>query len=158
MAGDKIFTAFWSPGQQNHFALSGIMNLDGDGRNQVNAVVGLIRDYGGVVDCYIDEQGHRQGQVNGNTQFIVIGDPPDKSSAEMQKNNADILRDKDRYALRVMTLAEFKQKMNYQKSTSVEHFGGGASTGDVNRAAAAAKAKGAAKAATKADDKADDPK
>ena len=42
MAGDKVFTPLWSPGQQNHFALTGIMNLDGDGRNQLSVVRGLI--------------------------------------------------------------------------------------------------------------------
>lgn len=76
-ANDKIFTAFWSPGQQNHFAVTGILNLDGDGHNQVNTAVGLIKNYGGVVDCWLDEQGHRQGQINpGTTQYVVQGDVP----------------------------------------------------------------------------------
>ena len=70
-SGDKVFTAFWSPGQQIHFALSGIMNLDGDGRNQVNEAIGLVKSYGGVVDCWLDEQGHRQGQITASTQYIV---------------------------------------------------------------------------------------
>jgi hypothetical protein len=157
MVGDKVFTPFWSPGQQNHFALAGIMNLDGDHRNQVNAVVALIRDFGGVVDCWLDDQGHRQGQITTATQYLVQGDPPDKGSAEMVKNNGEILRDADRYQLHKWSLADFKQKMNYQKSSSVERFGTGATTSDVGRAASAAKATkaGKAAAASKTEDNAD---
>ena len=69
MAGDKVFTPLWSPGQQNHFALTGIMNLDGDGRNQLNVVRGLINQNGGEVDCWLDEQGHKQGQHHGRHPF-----------------------------------------------------------------------------------------
>ena len=67
MAGDKVFTPLWSPGQQNHFALTGIMNLDGDGRNQLSVVRGLINENGGAVDCWLDEQGHKQGQITADT-------------------------------------------------------------------------------------------
>ena len=97
MAGDKVFTPLWSPGQQNHFALTGIMNLDGDGRNQLSVVRGLINESGGVVDCWLDDQGHKQGQITANTRFIVVGDAPDKSSPEFMKNHGEILRDAERY-------------------------------------------------------------
>jgi len=147
MAGDKVFTPLWSPGQQNHFALAGIMNLDGDGRNQIGVVRGMINNSGGVVDCELDENGKKQGQITVNTRFIVIGDAPDNKSGDTIKNNGEILRDADRYHVQVMKLAEFKQQMGYQKSSSVEHFNGvGASTSEVNRAAGALKAAKPAKA------------
>ncbi len=140
MAGDKVFTPLWSPGQQNHFALAGIMNLDGDSRNQLSVVRGLINQNGGAVDCELDEQGHKQGQITADTRFIVVGDAPDKSSPEFMKNNGEILRDAERYHLQVLKLADFKQQMGYQKSSSVEHFGSsGTSPGDVSRAASAAR-------------------
>ena len=148
MAGDKVFTPLWSPGQQNHFALTGIMNLDGDGRNQLSAVRGMINENGGAVDCELDEQGHKQGQITANTRYLVVGDAPDKSSPEFMKNHDEILRDAERYQVRKMTLSDFKQQMNYQKSSSVEHFGGSATAGEISRAASAAKAgKAAPKAA-----------
>ena len=128
MAGDKVFTPLWSPGQKNHFALAGMMNLDGDGRNQLRMVRGMIKENGGEVDCWLDEKGRKQGQITANTRFIVIGDPPDKSSPEVIKSHGEILRDAEHYQVRKMTLSDFKQQMGYQKSSSVEHFGSGAST------------------------------
>ncbi len=157
MAGDKVFTYGWSPGQQDHFALAGVMNLDGDGRNQLNIVRGLITQNGGVIDCQLDEQGHKVGLVTPSTRFAVIGDPPEKNaSPEFIKNNGEILRDVDRYQLRKLTLADFKQRMNYQKTSSVEHFGG-ASTSDVGRAASALKSnKAAASKAAPSEPKSDE--
>ena len=106
--GDKVFTAFWSPGQQNHFALTGIMNLDGDGRNQVNAAIAQVTSYGGVVDCWLDEQGHRHGQITSATQYLVRGDSPDKSTPELQKANAEILREADERKLPRLDAGRFQ--------------------------------------------------
>ena len=159
MAGDKVFTPLWSPGQQNHFALTGIMNLDGDGRNQLGVVRGMINESGGKVDCELDEQGRKQGAITASTRYVVIGDAPDKSTPEFVKNHGDILRDAERYQVHKMTLVDFKQQMNYQKSSSVEHFGGGGASSDVGSAAsglkpgkAAAPAPKAAPAASKSED------
>ena len=140
MTGDKVFTPLWSPGQRNHFALTGIMNLDGDGRNQLGTVQRLINENGGAVDCWLDETGHKQGQITANTRYIVVGDAPDKSSADFLKNHGDILRDADRYRVQTMKLSDFKQQMGYEKSSSVEYFGRGGAPSDAARPAAAPKA------------------
>ena len=151
-SNDKIFTAFWSPGQQNHFAVTGNMNLDGDGHNQVNTAIGLIKSCGGTVDCWLDEQGRRQGQIEpATTQYIIQGDAP--TSPEAVKADKEIVGDATRYKLKVWSLADFKQRMNYQKSSSVERFGAGPSGGDSEKPASVPKPKAAKPApATKADD------
>jgi len=124
MAGDKVFNPAWSPGQQNHFALTGIMNLDGDNRNQLSTVRGMITDSGGKVDCELDEQGRKQGEITPNTRYIVIGDEPAKNAPEaFKKNYKEILLEADRYQVRHVTLSTFKQQMNYQKSSSLERYG-----------------------------------
>jgi hypothetical protein len=153
-SGDKIFTAFWSPGQQLHFALCGSMNLDGDGRNQINEAIGLVKSFGGVVDCWLDAQGHRQGAITVSTKYIVNGDPPDKGSQETVKNNGLIQAEATRYQLHNWSLDDFRQKTNYQKSSSLEQFGAGASGGNATSAPTAPKAapKAKAPAASKAED------
>ena len=138
---DKVFTAFWMPGQQKHFAFSGIMNLNGDGHNQVKAAIALVKNYGGVVDCWLDEHGGKQGSITANTECIVHGDDPKTSSADTVRNNTEIERDAARYQLDLhpWSLADFKQKLNYQKTSSLERFGAGASSGDSGPAPAATK-------------------
>ncbi len=150
LAGDKIFTPLWSPGQLNHFALTGIMNLDGDGRNQLSVVRGLITQKGGEVDAWLDEQGHKQGRITADTRYIVIGDAP--SSPDSVKNHTALINDADRYQVHKMTLTDFKQQVDYKKSSSIEHFNNAGASGDVGQAAQATKAAKAAKAAPKSTD------
>ena len=91
-----------------------------------------------MVDCWLDEKGLKQGHITAGTRYIVIGDPPDKSSPEFMKNNGDILRDGEHYEVPKMSLGDFKQLMGYQKSSSVEHFGSGSTTfSSVGKAASA---------------------
>jgi hypothetical protein len=141
MAGDKVWTKLWTPGEQNHFALAGIMNLDGDGRNQLNIVRGLINSSGGAIDCEQDELGHKTGEITANTRIIVEGDAyADANSAE-SKNYNEIINEAARYHVQVVKLSDFKQQMGYEKSSSVEHFGkSGPTPEDAARAAAAQKA------------------
>lgn len=157
--GDKVFTAFWAPGQPKHFAFSGSMNLDGDGRNQVKAAIALVKQYGGVVDCWLDEQGRKVGAITVATSYIIRGDAPNTASQDAVKANVEIERDATNYQLKPWSLADFKQKLNYQKTSSLESFGSGASSGDTGPAAAPAPAttrpttpKAKAAAASKADD------
>ncbi len=134
MAGDKVFTPLWSPGQQNHFALTGAMDLDGDGNNQLNVVRGLINEGGGVVDCWLDASGQKHGQITAETSYLVLG-AADKGSATFIKNHGEILNDATRYHLQTLKLSDFKQKMDYHKASSIEHFGNGTTTsGNVGRA------------------------
>ncbi len=142
MPGDKIHTPLWSPGEQNHFALAGIMNLDGDGRNALGTVRGLITMNGGVVDAELDEQGNRTGEITANTRFLVLGETVDPKSS-LYKKYTDMINDADRLAVKHMPLSEFKQRMGYQKTSSIEHFGHGTTAGDVSKAASAAKARAA---------------
>lgn len=70
ISGDKIYTPVWAPGEKRHFALAGFMDLDGDGRNDLQTVVRLITMNGGAVDCYIDDKGKRVGDMTVNTRII----------------------------------------------------------------------------------------
>jgi hypothetical protein len=113
--GDKIFTPLWSPGDRQHFALAGLMNLDGDGRNVPRIVRNLIRDNGGEVDCMMDESGNKLGEVTIKTRYVVRGDDP-KDSKQIDAMSK-ILRDAERVGARTMSLAELKQQMNYKAGT-----------------------------------------
>ena len=141
MPGDKIYTPLWSPGQQTHFALVGFMDLDGDGHNQVATVRGLITSNGAVVDCYMDNEGNVVGEVKGSTRIIVLGEAPGaKSAPKLQKAYSDIFSQAEHVSATKMTLAELKEKLDYKKTDTVEHFGPVNDSSDISKAAAAIKA------------------
>jgi hypothetical protein len=113
--GDKIFTPLWSPGEHQHFALVGIMNIDGDGRNAVGTVRNLITSNGGQIDCMVDESGNKVGEVTPGTRYVVRGDDP--KDTKQTETMSKILRDAERFGARTMTLAELKQQMGYKPGT-----------------------------------------
>ena len=110
------------PGQPT--ALAGFLDLDGNGRNELNSVRNLIAMNGGIVDCYQDE-GKCVGEITTRTRYLVLGDEP---SSRGEQNNLQaygrMLRDAERLGIRTITLTALKQKMGYKSQGFVQHFGG----------------------------------
>src|SRR5205814_522187 len=63
LPNDLIFTPLWRPGQQDHFALVGMMDIDGDGVDDREKVHDLIRINGGIIDAETDAKGNAIGEV-----------------------------------------------------------------------------------------------
>ena len=78
MPGDKIHTPTWSPGIQKRFALAGLLDINGDGRSDLDKVRHIITMNGGVVDCYYNAKGEQVGNISIDTQFLVLGEAPDE--------------------------------------------------------------------------------
>ena len=77
MPGDLIFSPAWEPGQRVHFALAGLMDVDGDGRSDVDLVRNLIRSSGAVIDAEAaTENGEETGALTSNTRYLVTGEQP----------------------------------------------------------------------------------
>ena len=102
-------------GEHQHFALVGIMNIDGDGRNAVGTVRNLITSNGGQIDCMVDESGNKVGEVTPGTRCVVRGDDP--KDTKQTETMSKILRDAERFGARTMTLADLKQQMGYKPGT-----------------------------------------
>ena len=90
---DKVFTAFWVPGQQKHFAFSGVMNLDGDGQNQVKAAVTLVKKLRRRGRLLARRTGPQGSAITSATQYIVHGDDLKTSTPDTVKINSEIERD-----------------------------------------------------------------
>ena len=135
MPGDKIHTPLWSPGEQVHYALCGIMDLDGDGQNQVSTLDMLILRAHGVVDATLDEHGKRTGEMSAKTNFIVLGSEP---KGELLSPYTKMVAEADHLNIPKIQLSDLKQKMGYKRSASVERFGR-APAPDARKAAAATK-------------------
>ncbi len=74
--GDLIYTPVWTPGRAERFALAGVMDLDGDTRDDRHIVRNLITRSGGVVDAELSDEGEILGEMTADTRFLVLGDQP----------------------------------------------------------------------------------
>jgi len=129
--GDKIFTPVWAPGAKRHFALAGLMDLDGDGKSDLQTVLRLIAMNGGVVDCYIDDKGKQVGEMNVNTRYLVLGEAPgDMGSATTIAAFTKLGKEAQQLGIQQVHLVDLLQRMGWKNQAPTIHFGQGANPKD----------------------------
>ncbi|MBI2826996.1 MAG: hypothetical protein HYX69_20155 [Planctomycetia bacterium] len=92
--GDKIYSPLWQAGQQQHFAILGTIDLDGDGKDDRELVKDLITANDGVIDAEMDEQGKVTGKITEFTRYLIEGTTKDNlaigTSVSAMKKDASI--------------------------------------------------------------------
>lgn len=74
LTGDKVYSPAWRPGRTVGFALVGMMDMNGDRKDDVEQIRELIRISGGVIHEEMDAKGNRSGEgMTPNTSFLVLG-------------------------------------------------------------------------------------
>ena len=131
LAGDKIFTPLWSPGEQQHFALTCGMDLDADGRSDIDELRNLITSNGGIVDFWLDDEGNKYGEITMNTGFLVEGAAPDEGSSSERLNARKWILDEARsFNLRKLSLEEMLNRMGYKRKVHVVRYDSKANPND----------------------------
>jgi hypothetical protein len=124
LPGDKIYTPVWTPGQPRRFALAGFMDIDGDGRSDLQTVLKLITMNGGVVDCYLDDKGKQVGHMTINTSNLVKGQAPtEKGQTEMIKEYSKMIGESQRLGIQEVKLIDLLQRMGWKNPSPIVHFG-----------------------------------
>lgn len=131
MPGDKIFTPVWVPGEKRHFALAGLIDVDGDSKSDMQAVRDLIVMNGGVVDSYVDDKGKKVGEMTVNTRYLVLGEAPnDKSNAAMLAPFTKMQGEAEKLGIQRLQLPDLLQRMGWKNQTPVVRYGPGANPKD----------------------------
>ncbi|MDP7269200.1 MAG: hypothetical protein QF408_13635, partial [Pirellulales bacterium] len=61
-------------------------DIDGDGADDLEMLISLIKRNGGLVDAVVDSEGNRMGKLSSQTKFLVVGTPPNEKSSEKLTN------------------------------------------------------------------------
>jgi hypothetical protein len=131
MPEDKIFTPVWNSGMKRHFALVGFLDIDGDGKSDLETVKHIIAINGGVVDCYVDPSGKQVGQINVNTNCLVLGERLTEKNDTRQLNaDSKIRNEADQYRLQKVQLGDLLQRMGWKNVSPVVRYGRGANVKD----------------------------
>lgn len=129
---DKIFTPLWNAGEKRHFALAGLLDIDGDGRSDLQAVMNFIAINGGAVDCYITDAGKLEGQITVNTNCLILGTAPTDKEGDARQREAfsKMMGEADQLRLPKIQLTELLQRMGWKNLSQVVRFGRGANPKD----------------------------
>ena len=111
------------------------MDINGDGRNDLDVLMNIIQAGGGVVDCYIADSGKDKNKIKGaitvNTNCLILGDAPDERGDPAQREAfTKIRREAEQYRLPVMQLADFLQRIGWKNMSPVVRYGRGANAND----------------------------
>lgn len=126
--GDIIHTPTWSPGQRMRFAIAGIMDVDGDGKDDFELVRNLITLNGGVIDAELKPDGTRVGEITASTRYFVIGKQPDETSSEAARSQyIKMYEETQRLGIDHLPLAKLLTMMGWKpEERTVQLTGGGA--------------------------------
>jgi hypothetical protein len=111
LPGDVIYTPVWRPGQQDHFALVGVMDIAGDGTDDRQRVRDVISMNGGIIDAEIGAEGKAVGTINLNTRYVVIGDL--EKTKKPVTGSFDLLKQAKDMGVETITLSKFLDMMGY---------------------------------------------
>lgn len=119
--GDQIYTPLWQPGRQEHFALAGFMDLDGDDLSDRPIVRDIITLSGGAIDAELDDEGKLQGQLTMDTRYLIVG--PKKQDATEAKVG-QLQADAKELGVEVITLATFLERSGWKDTKRVLRYDG----------------------------------
>ncbi len=132
LPGDVIHTPIWSPGEQQRFALTDGMDLDKDGREDLETVKALVTSGGGIVAAWIDTKtGDLHGAITASIDYLVLGEEPTSSTPKaVVETRGNVLRRAQQLGIRVISLQELLNRMGYRNQTPVVRYGPGANPAD----------------------------
>ena len=126
MPGDKINSPVWNPGEKQHFAIAGVVELDNDGRDDTQRLHALIEMNGGVIDAKIDAAGKREGQIGINTRYLVLGKEPEGKTADMLEDYGKMQTRAKELGVEPISLDKLLDLMGWKKEADVLQYGSGA--------------------------------
>jgi hypothetical protein len=132
--GDPIYSPLWSPGRGEAFSIVGIMDLDGDGKDDRDLLFEQVKTAGATIDNDVDEKGilrvdgkvpeDNKPKVTEKTKFVVIGkigeisetaDPEEQATITkiltLRKELEDAARER---GVRVLSLSDFLVYIGYK--------------------------------------------
>ena len=129
MEGDKVYSQVWNRGRQIGFAITGIVDLDGDGTGDIDQLKRIIQLNNGKVDAVPGENGDIEGEMTVDTRYLILGkhpedsrDPSKAARDAFQKMSAEA----DTLNIEVITLDDFLRLMGWQSGHRAVQVGKGA--------------------------------
>ena len=126
MEGDKVYSQVWNPGRQVGFALAGVLDMDGDGKDDIGELKSVIVLNNGKVDAEPGEDGSVVGEMTVDTRYLVLGEFPE---ATLTNRDAQIrawqamTESADRLGIETITLGEFLDLMGWKADRKTVNLG-----------------------------------
>jgi hypothetical protein len=98
VTGDFLINPAWSPNNRTHVAIAGLIDLTGEGRDNIDEFMKNLKREGIVIDAYLDlnDLSIKGEGITLKTDYLILGEAPlDKVSASTNVNDPRFQRKKD---------------------------------------------------------------
>ncbi len=118
LPGDVIYTPLWNAKSALHFALAGMIDINGDGKDDREIVKQLIRINHGTIDAE-EKGGDVQGTMTRHTRYLIRGDAPtvgdsdDTDSTSSQKAWSQMIEQADQLGVEQMSVEKLLDFVGY---------------------------------------------
>jgi hypothetical protein len=132
LPGDFIYSQVWNVGKPQHFALTGLIDLDGDGRSDLQLAKDMIDLNGGIVDAAPNpETGEQEGQMSLDTRYMVFGERSDKTNdTALRKTWDDMHGEANALGVQLISVTDFINQMGYKPQDRAVNMGSGGNSRD----------------------------
>jgi hypothetical protein len=119
MAGDHIDSHVWERGQPLRFALTGVLDIDDDGRNDRELLARLIELNGGAIDAMVDDDGNmvnregKPGKMTIDTRYLVVGERPPTDDAAATLAFEDMWKAADTLGIERLSVSRILEFVGY---------------------------------------------
>ncbi|WP_428303752.1 hypothetical protein [Lacipirellula sp.] len=117
LTGDRIFSQVWDRGRTVGFAIAGEIDLDKDGKDDLQKLKNIIAASNGRVDAAINDAGTLDGELKLETRYLVLGEYPDGTQARDQAIRETwntLSEDAGRLGIETIPLDEFIKLMGWR--------------------------------------------
>jgi hypothetical protein len=127
MPGDQVFSPSYEAGRPEHFALAGIIDIDGDGRSDHQQIHDLIATNGGIIDEEVGADGKKTGEMSIDTKYLVLGKEPKITGAGDKdtklRSYIDIRGEASVLGVKTISVNEFLDYMGYKVQDRTVNLG-----------------------------------
>ncbi len=129
--GDKIYSQVWSPGRKVAYAITGIVDMDGDGRDDLEKLKTVIRINGGEIDAVPGPNGTMDGEMSITTRFLILGEFPDEPRQQDMRRSWDLMsKEADTFGIEPIALLDFLELIGWKSDNRTVSLGLGAEADD----------------------------
>jgi len=126
MPGDNIYSQIWNRGRQTGFAIAGFVDLDDDGRSDLERFQRIVAASHGKIDAVAGEDGKLNGKMTLDTRYLILGEYPDEPrKVGYTQSWVKASEQADTLGIDTIGLDEFLQLIGWQAESKTVKLGVG---------------------------------
>jgi hypothetical protein len=129
LPGDRIYSLVWDRGRKVGFGIAGIIDMDQDGKEDLELLKSVIAANNGRVDAAPDKDGKQQGEVQVDTRYLILGDFPD-NQPELRATWDALSEEAESLGVETIPLEEFLPLIGWHLDTRSVRMGAAARAQD----------------------------